>query len=158
MADNVYGGRVSDLSHPQWQFKVDMNAQENHLTGCALLWRHTNVVVVEGGPKAIKRYTRLLLHRIQWGDKPVTRGPPTDPTTAATTDDDTAMAVDAAAAPAVPHAGPNQCHLVWRGETKKRAFKLFTLKQCATEVDAKQFLRRFHVEHYWQYAKDFVAM
>ena len=43
-----------------------MNAQQYHLTGCVLVHRDINVVVVEGGPKALKKYKRLMLHRIKW--------------------------------------------------------------------------------------------
>ena len=41
--------RVRDLSNPAIKFKVDMNAQQYHLTGCVLLYQDVNIVVVEGG-------------------------------------------------------------------------------------------------------------
>lgn len=41
--------RVRDLSRPAIKFKVDMNAQQYHLTGCVLLYRDVNLVIVEGG-------------------------------------------------------------------------------------------------------------
>jgi len=28
-----------------------------------------NIVVVEGGPKAVKKFKRLMLHRIKWEDE-----------------------------------------------------------------------------------------
>lgn len=28
-----------------------------------------NIVVVEGGPKAVKKFKRLMLHRIKWKDE-----------------------------------------------------------------------------------------
>lgn len=43
-----------------------MNAQQYHLTGCVLVHRDINLVVVEGGPKALKKYKRLMLNRIKW--------------------------------------------------------------------------------------------
>ena len=68
--------RVKDLSDTQHQFKVDMNAQQNNLTGGVLMCKGeggsgdqaVSLVVVEGGPKAIKRYTRLMLRRIKVGE------------------------------------------------------------------------------------------
>ena len=41
--------RVRDMSNPANKFKVDMNAQQYHLTGCALLYQDVNIVIVEGG-------------------------------------------------------------------------------------------------------------
>ena len=41
--------RVHDLSNPALKFKVDMNAQQLHLTGCVMLFHDVNLVIVEGG-------------------------------------------------------------------------------------------------------------
>lgn len=41
--------RVHDISNPALKFKVDMNAQQYHLTGCMLLYQDVNLVIVEGG-------------------------------------------------------------------------------------------------------------
>ena len=41
--------RVRDMSNPAEKFKVDMNAQQFHLTGCTLLYQDVNIVIVEGG-------------------------------------------------------------------------------------------------------------
>ena len=43
-----------------------MNAQQYHLTGCVLVYSNVNLVIVEGGPKALKKYKKLMLHRIKW--------------------------------------------------------------------------------------------
>ena len=37
-------------------------------SGCAVLLRDMNLVVVEGGPKAQKKFRRLMLHRIKWAE------------------------------------------------------------------------------------------
>uniref|UniRef100_A0A803N9N7 Uncharacterized protein n=1 Tax=Chenopodium quinoa TaxID=63459 RepID=A0A803N9N7_CHEQI len=47
--------KINDLSHPKNRFKVDINAQENRLTGCAVISEGFSVVVVEGGSKSIQR-------------------------------------------------------------------------------------------------------
>uniref|UniRef100_M8BXC4 Uncharacterized protein n=1 Tax=Aegilops tauschii TaxID=37682 RepID=M8BXC4_AEGTA len=57
--------RIRDLSHPQTRFKVDVNAQENRLTGAAVITDGISVVVVEGGKKSIKRYNKLMLRLLQ---------------------------------------------------------------------------------------------
>ena len=45
--------RVRDISNPATKFKVDMNAQQYHLSGCMLLYQDVNVVIVEGGKRYI---------------------------------------------------------------------------------------------------------
>jgi hypothetical protein len=37
------------------------------MTGCLIKTEGVSVVVVEGGPKAQKRYSKVLLQRIDWG-------------------------------------------------------------------------------------------
>ena len=44
---NVF--RITDLTNQSIKFKVDTNAQQLHLTGCLLLNKELNLVVVEGG-------------------------------------------------------------------------------------------------------------
>ena len=39
------------------------------LPGCAVLYKDVNLVIVEGGPKAVKKFKRLMLHRIKWQDE-----------------------------------------------------------------------------------------
>nr|POE98215.1 protein rdm16 [Quercus suber] len=51
---------------PQTRFKVDVNAQENRLSGCAVICDGISVVVVEGGHKSINRYGKVMLKRIIW--------------------------------------------------------------------------------------------
>jgi U4/U6 small nuclear ribonucleoprotein PRP3 len=58
--------RIADFSHKAHQFKVDINAKQLKLTGCAILWESYNVVIAEGGTKAMKRFMRVMQHRIKW--------------------------------------------------------------------------------------------
>ena len=66
--------RVHNLSSPALKFKVDMNAQQLHLTGRLLLFKDINVVVVEGGPKGLKKFKRLMMHRIKWDPEKAVEG------------------------------------------------------------------------------------
>lgn len=50
------------------RFKVAINAEQNHLHGRSVTTPNFTLIVVEGGPKGIKRYTRLLLERIEPSD------------------------------------------------------------------------------------------
>ena len=52
--------RITDLSNQSIKFKVDTNAQQLHLTGCLLLNKELNLVVVEGG-KYVSTYSTVLV-------------------------------------------------------------------------------------------------
>jgi U4/U6 small nuclear ribonucleoprotein PRP3 len=60
--------RVKDLSSGRHRFKVDVNAQQWNLSGAVLMCQviDANMVIVEGGMKGIKKFVRLMLHRINW--------------------------------------------------------------------------------------------
>ena len=59
--------------HSQNKFKVDMNAQQYHMSGIFMVAdQHTcpdipHIVIIEGGQTAVKRFKKLLLRRIKWG-------------------------------------------------------------------------------------------
>ncbi|KAH7285667.1 hypothetical protein KP509_33G040100 [Ceratopteris richardii] len=125
--------KVNDLSHPQTRFKVDINANENRLTGCIVICDTMTVVIVEGGSKAIKRYGKLMLHRIKWAS-------------AVKENED-----------GVTDEGPvNRCVLVWQGSVAKPSFEKFTVQQFRTEAAARKFLSDAKVAHYWDLAANFV--
>ncbi|KAK1322420.1 hypothetical protein QJS10_CPA03g00613 [Acorus calamus] len=124
--------RINDLSHPQTRFKVDVNAQENRLSGCVVISEGMSVVVVEGGRKSIKRYGKLMLNRINWA--------------AAVNDED---GDEGAEAPV------NKCVLVWQGSVAKPSFNRFFIHQCRTEAAAKKVFADAGVAHYWDMAVNF---
>ncbi|KAI3474345.1 hypothetical protein Pfo_029179, partial [Paulownia fortunei] len=53
--------KITDLSHPQARFKVDINAQENRLTGCAVIAEGISIVVVEVVPNRTRDMGSLCL-------------------------------------------------------------------------------------------------
>ncbi len=61
--------RVKSLANPSKRFKVETNAKQMYLTGCVVMYEDVNVVVVEGGPKNIKKYKQLMLRRIKWDEE-----------------------------------------------------------------------------------------
>ncbi|RAL37012.1 hypothetical protein DM860_003934 [Cuscuta australis] len=127
--------KVNDLSHPQTRFKVDVNAQENRLTGCVVISEGISVVVVEGGNKAIKRYGKLMLRRIDWATAVKTDGDGDD-------EDDEEKAV-------------NKCVLVWQGSVAKHSFHRFLVHECRTEAAARNIFADAGVPHYWDLAVNF---
>ena len=123
---NVAVFRVKNLSNQSKKFKVETNARQLFMTGCVILYEDVNVVVVEGGPKQLKKYKNLMLNRIKWEEESIK--------------DKEGQDID------------NKCTLVWEGETKERHFGDMKFKQCPTESFAREFFRGAGVEHYWDSA------
>lgn len=118
--------RVFNLSNPAKKFKVEMNAKQLFMTGCVLLYRNINIVVVEGGPNQQKKFKRLMLHRIKWNEETATK-------------DGTEQGEKI----------ENRCILVWEGTVTQRNFGDITFKLCPTETFAREFFKKRGVEHYW---------
>ncbi|GFZ14848.1 pre-mRNA-splicing factor 3 [Actinidia rufa] len=126
--------KVNDFSHPQTRFKVDVNAQENRMTGCAVISDGISVVVVEGGNKSIKRYGKLMLKRINWASAVKTAEEEGD--------EDEEKPV-------------NKCLLVWQGSVAKPSFHRFSVHECRTEAAARKVFSDAGVGHYWDLAVNF---
>ncbi|KAK3742737.1 hypothetical protein QZH41_018948 [Actinostola sp. cb2023] len=122
--------RVDDMHDEQKKYKVDINAQQYYLTGCVVLYRELNLVIVEGGQKAIKKYKQLMLHRIKWAEGKRKKH----------MDDEDERKI-------------NTCVLVWEGTTKERSFSDWKFKQCPTETMARDHLKKYGVEHFWDLAR-----
>jgi U4/U6 small nuclear ribonucleoprotein PRP3 len=121
--------RIDNLTLSQWRFKVVKNAEQNELTGCVIYYEQFSLVVVEGKTAAVRRYKHLLLDRIKWTETP----PGSDPTM---------------------NVSQNRCILVWEGVVGKRSFYRFDNWTFSNEIDARAYLGKFGVEHYWKIAKD----
>ncbi|GER36697.1 U4/U6 small nuclear ribonucleoprotein Prp3 [Striga asiatica] len=132
--------KVNDLSHPQTRFKVDINARENRLTGCAVISQGISVIVVEGGAKSIKRYGKLMLNRIDWASA-VKKDEEND-------DDDDDEDDD-------EEKPLNKCALVWQGSVAKPSFNRFFVQECRTEAAARKYFFDHGVLHYWDLAVNF---
>ncbi|OZJ02267.1 hypothetical protein BZG36_04700 [Bifiguratus adelaidae] len=124
--------KINDLSHPKHLFKVDMNAKQLALTGRALVNDKCNIVIVEGGPKGIKAYKKLMLRRIDWNEE--------------------SQPHNATDAQIPADRGENRCIMVWDGEVKTRAFRGFFIKKTDSEKMVREMLSRAKVEHYWDVA------
>ncbi|NXG59817.1 PRPF3 protein, partial [Hemiprocne comata] len=127
--------RVRNLSNPAKKFKIEANAGQLYLTGVVVLHKDVNVVVVEGGPKAQKKFKRLMLHRIKWDEQ-------TSNTKGEDDDESDEEAVKKT----------NKCSLVWEGTAKDRSFGEMKFKQCPTENMAREHFKKHGAEHYWDLA------
>ena len=106
--------RVEDMSNRKNRFKVDINAQENHLTGVGLITDDFSVIVVEGTSKAVRRYDKLMMRRIDWN---------------ASLNEHDDMEVD-------EHT-KNKCTRVWKGTSTTHALKRFTFETLSSEAAAR---------------------
>lgn len=130
--------KVKDLANKRYLFKVDMNAQQFHLHGAALVLNdHWSVVAVEGGPRSVRRFRRLMTRRIKWGED---RAVDSDDS-----DDEGAVKVS------------DDCVLVWEGVVKKKFFTNWKVHQCRSDQEALKALRTTNAEHYWEMVERFRA-
>jgi U4/U6 small nuclear ribonucleoprotein PRP3 len=116
-----------------------MNAQQYNLTGLLILYHGMNVVIVEGGPKGIKQYKKLMLRRIDWPGKRKEES-----------DDDEDNDNQERELKSTP-----ECALVWEGIAKNRAFKTFKQKNFTSDLKAREFLQMVNVVHYWDAARSY---
>uniref|UniRef100_A0A671RKQ9 U4/U6 small nuclear ribonucleoprotein Prp3 n=1 Tax=Sinocyclocheilus anshuiensis TaxID=1608454 RepID=A0A671RKQ9_9TELE len=134
--------RIRNLHNPAKKFKVEANANQLYLTGTVVLHRDVNIVVVEGGPKAQKKFKRLMLNRIKW-DEPNSKR------------DEIGF---------FPF---SDCFLflivcfvylntyffsLSQGTAKERSYGEVKFKQCPTESMAREHFKKHGTEHYWDLA------
>lgn len=124
--------RVENLSSKKHLAKVERNAKQCELTGIVILNPKFNLVVIEGGPRSVKFYKKLMLARMQWNEDL----PEPDPDKA----------------DQQPAVGENQCRLIWEGDLKDRQYRGFRFKPCPADALAKQALGSGR-EAYWDIAK-----
>ncbi|CEG80011.1 hypothetical protein RMATCC62417_14407 [Rhizopus microsporus] len=144
MSNEVAVFKIKSCSHPKHRYKIEMNAQQLQLTGMVIVHPKCNIVIVEGGPKSIKAYKKLMLRRIDWNDMP----PPKNLAV-----DETAMDIDQPRnSYGLKEGEENKCFLVWTGLVKEKSFKKFTWRSFESEKMAREELSKWHVEHYWDAA------
>ncbi|XP_010558772.1 PREDICTED: U4/U6 small nuclear ribonucleoprotein Prp3 isoform X2 [Tarenaya hassleriana] len=129
--------KINELSHPKARFKVEMNARENRLAGCAVITEGMTVVVVEGKTKSIKRYGKLMLRRINWEE-------------AVKEEEDGEDKEEEEENKPV-----NKCVLVWQGSVAKPSFNRFHVHECLTETAAKKVFVDAGVGHYWDLSTNY---
>lgn len=133
--------RTGDLYDGQRRFKIDINAQQYQMTGCVVLCGDCNIVVVEGGPKACKKFKRLMMHRIKW------TSPDEDM-------QDDSESEEEGVAPKKKTTW-NKCVLAWQGILPKRKFKSFAFEHCRSELMGRKYFEGRGVAHYWDICKNY---
>jgi U4/U6 small nuclear ribonucleoprotein PRP3 len=132
---------VRDLADMKHRYKVDVNAQQLNLSGIVLVCKDERItlVVAEGGPKGVKKFTRLMLHRIAWNEKCVDIGEEVSKHADVSDDEDQDGATS----------WTNQCNVLWRGVLAKRTYNGFKFQEAKTGNGARKVLESKGVAHYW---------
>jgi len=132
--------RVANLSNPSHRFKIDQNARQLELTGIVIMNPRTNIVVVEGGLPAIKKYKRLMTVRIDWTDNSRNR---------AIAKGNQEILEDE---PEPEDLSSNTCDLVWEGELRSRNFKIWVgEREASNDAAARKWLGK-GAENFWRLA------
>ena len=132
--------RIANLSNPSHRWKIRVNAQQLELTGIVILNPRTNIVVVEGGMKAIKQYKRLMLNRIDWKDNSRNR---------IIAKGNQEILGDQ---PEPEDLSDNTCELIWEGELRTRNFKIWVgEREALNDAAARKWLGK-GAENLWRLA------
>ncbi|KAI0746543.1 pre-mRNA processing factor 3-domain-containing protein [Daedaleopsis nitida] len=155
----IYGAvfKVKTLADPAQRFKVRKNAEQMNLSGVCIFNPSFSMVYVEGAPKFIRQYKRLMLHRIVWTEAARERGNED----VELQEDEEMEGKSKGKAPATSTEGEhgqasledNQCWLVWEGMLRDRSFNNFKPKSCPTDGLAKEALGQ-KLAGYWDQAKN----
>ncbi|CAM9894544.1 unnamed protein product [Ascophyllum nodosum] len=131
--------RVADMTDPKRRFKVDVNARQRDLTGGVVTCTEgthsgLNMVLVEGGPKAVRAYVKLMTRRIRWEQEEYGGGD-----SESDSDEETTK----------PALSGSLCELVWQGAVKARSFNSFKFQECKVPETARRMLEEKGVAHLW---------
>ncbi|EEH53912.1 U4/U6 small nuclear ribonucleoprotein Prp3 [Micromonas pusilla CCMP1545] len=138
----VHVYRVESMANPKNKFRVDINAQENKLTGVCLITDSFSIVIVEGGLKSVRRYEKLMMRRIDWNVK-------LDSADAAASEDEDEDE-DAQQR--------NKCTCVWKGTSPRPNFTRFKFETLRTEAAARKYLADINLAHHFDAAAACVAV
>ena len=168
---------VRNMGHRYHRTKVDLNAQQNGITGGVLECSEPQLalVVAEGGPKAVKRYMRLMTVRMNWtgenfgddddwlsDDEEMGEGVGRDGTAAMGSSGATNSEGGDDVDKTKPHRpqrfdSANHCELVWTGMAPRRSFQSFAFQRAESAPDARKVLEARGAAHFWDRAVEHAA-
>ncbi|KAK9479531.1 pre-mRNA processing factor 3-domain-containing protein [Lipomyces japonicus] len=132
--------RIDSMENSQHRYKVNVNARQLDLKGVTILNPKFNLVVVEGGAKAVNQYKKLLLNRIDWTDSSYRNQENGE--------------YGSEPSESVPNLSNNTCEIIWEGELKQHLFRRWNTRTSESEAEAREILERNHTENYWNLAKN----
>ncbi|KAF1984400.1 PRP3-domain-containing protein [Aulographum hederae CBS 113979] len=140
--------KIDDLCYGKHRYQIDVNAKEWGLTGITIFHPSFNLVIIEGGDRAVSQYKKLMLHRMRWHENDTPRAPK-----------EGSKEVEAAFLSQVNEDGSlkdlsqNKCQLVWEGKQRSRVFKKWGTRVCHTDSEAKELLERTKMSNMWTQAR-----
>lgn len=145
--------RIKHLVSPRHKFKVRRNALDHGLTGVCIFSSDMAVVVVEGSGKALKRYKRLMMVRVDWRDP----GQPSNDGEEKDGEEDDAPQTGFRVLTTNPEDvdwESNTCELIFEGPLKERRWKGrgFRAKSAENDQEAREILGE-NMQGYWDVAK-----
>ena len=157
---------VRDLTDRRQRYKVNINARQLHLKGVVLRCEavEMNVVLMEGGLRAIGKYKKLMTRRIDW-NRVVEEEEEEDEEVAeeggggGEEEEEEGWQADEGGGEGAPDAPPgaalrgeNACVLVWEGVVPRARFAALRFEECYTAQGARRLLARFGCAPYWDSA------
>ncbi|KAI1845430.1 hypothetical protein JX265_005291 [Neoarthrinium moseri] len=139
--------KIMNLSNGSHRWKINRNSEDLGATGLALLNPRFNLVIMEGGPYAIRKLRHLMVDRIDWGESAPSRvaeGKNEGLREWLKAENEDGSLKDLSA---------NKCVLLFDGEVKTRAFKKFSSRVTESDSEAREFLARVKMENFWNLAK-----
>jgi len=160
--------RAGELADGKARYQIDVNAQQWNLSGVAVLHPECNVVVVEGGPKAQRRFRRLMLHRIRWKKKQksameqaaaAAEGEEEEEEESDSDDSDDEDGAGHGADANATRSRTGACALVWSGVVPTARFlpARFTFEAMRSEALARNHLAKLGMESYWDMCRAYRA-
>ena len=144
--------KIGDLTNPKLRFKVDISAKELHMTGCAVHCGKYWILVVEGNPKPIRKYEKLMTNRIKWNRSEEEHD---EDGNAGEGEGGMVLDVDGGEGQGGERKKKeNYCHLVWQGIAAAPSFKKFRIEsnERGVRVESalgRQYFERQKVVHYF---------
>jgi len=127
---------IKDFGHKLLRAKVDLNAQQYNLTGLVVergLGKGGWIVVVEGGPKGVNKFKRLMDVRIKWRGEGLEES----------SDEEESDDEEGEGARRSKYNRDNVCRLLWEGGAPQRKFVGFAFKEAKSEGEAKNVLKEY---------------
>ncbi|SCM25903.1 U4/U6 small nuclear ribonucleoprotein PRP3, putative [Plasmodium chabaudi chabaudi] len=166
----IYITKVNNKKHI---FKININAQQLHLTGVFVMTVLYNFIIVEGKHISIERYKRLIFRRIKWdedemeGDEDEEAGDDmgngnndenrnksktnyefddNNNNTNFENNGDTDFSM-------INRERGVNCSLIWSGTTKKKNFLNWKILVAKTEMEVTEYLKEHDAMHYFHIIK-----
>ena len=142
--------KLRDISVPLHRKKIDHTVRDCSITGVLILCpeHDNNVLVAEGGPRALKKFKRLMEHRIRWHETPKAIAA----VAKLEEEDEDYDEEEPTFSEALDVNGNPICEKVWEGNVLQHQFKRFRFLDFESDSQARAYVVRRNVVQYWDLA------